>query len=767
MRRAYPKFINFFGLKIQFRFSLVLYIFFIIFCLPNFLLSSKYQAVAVYTKVPPKIDGKVDKEWLDSEPRDGFIQREPLEGHPASNDTKFYILYDDNNIYLLFIMLDKDPMSIPARLVDRDYQFYPDDSINFYLDTYNDQRKAFYFSTNPLGIEQDGLISENGDNVDLTWDAIFKVAARKNQYGWIAEFQIPFTSLRFNDHLREQIWGFNAWRIRKQTREISYWSLVDQNYQMIRLDKGGVIVGLHRLSGGHHLDLLPYITTRNIKHKIESDGTEFKPGLDLKYGLTSDLTFNLTLNPDFGQVEIDEEQINLDKRYEIQLEEKRPFFLENTNLFQTPFYQLFYSRRIGAISDIKGGAKLTGKIGPYTVGLLGAATGDWHNFGLGSTKDSITDELFSVIRIQRDILSSSNVGFMYVDRAADIRSNYPTYSRAAGVDWSIFSGQKYFTGQAVYSYNSEGNLKDGSGYLRAGHYGSLLFLDLFGTYVAPDFNIDNTGYFPKIPGKGTKQAGFHLEAHPFINKKWVRTWGLSIQPTFIRDSDETETGWGIRSTAWLEASDQSRLKIGFTRYRDVEIDLFNYLFRSRQGDELVYWGRDIFAEIKTDVGKPVSLYLRWNDDSQYYFQTHTVGFNQGIEGALKLKPLSSAHIEFSYQRRFFLDADHKKMPKEKIGQPDVNILAVRARYLFSKNIFLRGFFQYTNGAEELIPGSIFGLFEYNVWSRLSGNFLIGWRFRPGSTLYFAYTEEWDKRSTKDYRTGNRIFFLKISYLWSL
>jgi hypothetical protein len=764
---ACVKFGSIWNLKINVLKLLVKLPFLLVLNIPLFADEINYRAVATFTTVPPRIDGKVDKVWLEAKPQYGFIQREPLEGQAASNDTKFYVLYDREHIYFLFIMLDSEPNSIPARLVDRDYEFYPDDSINFYLDTYNDNRKAFYFCTNPLGIEQDGLISENGDNLDLTWDTIFSVAARRNSYGWIAEFKIPFNSLRFDGGLSEHTWGINVWRIRKKTREISYWALIDQNYQMVRLDKGGILTGLSGIESGHQLKLLPYYTLR-VEDKLRLLDSEGNAGLDLKYGLTSDLTFDLTVNPDFGQVEIDEEQINLDKRYEIQLEEKRPFFLENTNLFQTPIYQLFYSRRIGSVSDIKGGAKLTGKMGKYSIGLLGTLTGDWHNYGFGNPNAYATDEIFSVVRIQRDILSSSNVGVTYVDRAADYRGDYPRYNRAGGVDWSVYSGQNYCIGQGVYSYNLEtaNSRKGGAAYLQAGHYGSLVHLDIHGTYVEPDFDIDSTGFFPKVPGKGTEQAGFYSEIHPFINKAVIRRWGLSVQPTVVRDSDESQTGWGIKTTGWVELKDQSKLKIGFTRYQDVEVDHYYRYFRAQKLPELVYWGRDIFAEINTDEGKPVSLAIRWNYYSQYYFQTHTIGFNRGIESALTLKPATNAFLEVAFQRTLFLNQDGRKMLKENVGQSDIRIFAVRARYLFSKNVFSRAFFQHTNGAEAFIPDTLSGYLGYEVWPRMSGNFLLGWRFLPGSTLYLAYTEVWDKYESDNFISANRVVFLKISYLWS-
>ncbi len=416
----------------------------------NFFKGRRY-AVAVRTNPPPQIDGYVDPLWLKAPAQQDFVQRFPHQGEKAFVDTKFYIMYDDDYLYLLFIMIDPEPEAIPARLVERDYMFYPDDSINFYLDTFNDSQRAYYFSTNPLGVEQDGLISENGNKVDMSWDCVFHVAARRNKYGWVAEFAIPFKSLRFDNSRKYQVWGFNVWRIRKVNREISYWSLVDQNYQMFRLDKGGVLIGIDRqVSSGNHLDFLPFGTLQ-MQTRSGVNRWLYKGGLDLRYGITSDVTLNVTLNPDFGQVEIDEEQINLDKRYELFLQEKRPFFLENTNLFQLPI-QTFYSRRIGAGSDIKGGVKLTGKSGPYSFGLIGVVTGDWRNRGLGDPNQGPPEEIFTVLRIQRDIFRSSNVGFMFTGVEENLGGRNYSFNRSASVDWNLFIGaHQFFTGQMVRS----------------------------------------------------------------------------------------------------------------------------------------------------------------------------------------------------------------------------------------------------------------------------------------------------------------------------
>jgi hypothetical protein len=727
-----------------------------------------------FTTSAPQIDGLVDEVWLETTAQDSFIQREPYQGEIAGAETKFYILYDDQYLYFLFVMLDDWPGSIPARVLERDQDFSPDDHINFYLDTYNDHRRAYFFSTNPAGIERDGLISENGSNLDITWDGIFSAAARINDLGWVAEFAIPFTTLRFNDDVKYQVWGFNVWRIQKRNRETSYWSLVEQDFRKMRLDRGGALIGMQNVRSGHQLTLLPYLTARNITAAANKEN-DLQAGLDLKYGLTSDLTLDLTLNPDFGQVEIDQEQINLDKRYEILIEEKRPFFLENTNLFQAPSYQMFYSRRIGAQSDIKAGGKLTGKVGSLSLGALGAYTGKWESYnsipGLGDPNTSPSDELFSVLRVQGDILTSSNLGAMYVGRSTNLGGKNQVQNRAGGVDLTISSGQFYLQGQGVYTYNADSEKKRTgfAGYASTGYYNSLYRADIYTSSFTPDFDLDSLGFFPKIPEKGTTQAGLYLDVHPLVNTSILRSWGLSLNPAVIKDTDEIEYGAGVISNFWLEFRDQSRITLEFTPYRDTEHDNFYYLFRLRKLPDLTYWGTKFAIVFKSDFGKSVALQISVDTDRQYYFQTHSNGINRGVEAFLRLKPYPNAFLELGFQNRQFLDDEGRFVPNDLVGQSNIKIWSARGRYLFSKNIFTRLFLQHTNGAEDFViqNGTTLIPLRYEVWNRMSANFLLGWRFLAGSTAYIAWTEEWDRRETVSYRSVNRILFFKISYLWGL
>jgi len=732
---------------------------------------------SVFTNPTPKIDGVVDECWLKAQANSSFLQREPNQGKKATTETRFYVLHDNDHLYLLFIMLEPNPEKIPARLVERDYQFYPDDSINFYLDTFNDQQRAYYFCTNPLGVEQDALVSENGTRVEMSWDCIYEVSAKKNKFGWIAEFAIPFKSLRFNGSKENQVWGFNTWRVRKENREVSFWSLVDQNYDPFRLDKGGKVIIESNIHSGNHISLLPYTTSRYFEVPNQDGEFEAKGGLDAQYGLTSDLTVNLTLNPDFGQVEIDEEQINLDKRLELSLDEKRPFFLENANLFQLPI-NTFYSRRIGAVSDIKGGLKLTGKAGPYSLGYLGALTGDWENNGLGDPDNQIPDELFNVLRVQRDVLGSSNVGLMLTDLEENMGSEKNNYgfSRSASMDYNLFLGPyQYLIGQVVgSSFEAPQSDNETNGYAaRAtlGHYDQRYWFYVDGLYYDRDFDVSGTGYFPKsAPYKGRRELGAYLEMHPFLNGRFLRSWGISSFPSINKDTDERKPGFGVQNRLWFEFPDQSTITFSVTHYRDVESDFLSSGYNYRDPSELRYYGRDLGFQVSTDVGKPISGTVELNYYSQYYFQTHTTGFTRGINTSLLVKPFSNWFFELHFENRQFLDKDNEFIPIKQIGQNDIRLFTFRSRYLFTKDIFSRAFVQFMNGAEsvsaELLSSGDYAL-AYTVFDRLSANMLLGWRYNPGSTIYLAYTEEWDNMGVSDLTSRNRILFFKFSYLWSL
>ncbi len=724
--------------------------------------SQQPVAVAVRTAVPPRIDGRVDAAWLNANKYDHFIQRYPDQGAPAGEETYFLVMYDDENLYFLFIMRDKEPHKIPVRLVDRDYRFFPDDNINFYLDTFNDQQRAFFFSTNPLGVKQDGLISNNGARVDMNWDCVFDVAARINQYGWVAEFKIPLKSLRFSSKSFPLKWGFNVWRVRRKNREVSYWSLVSQDYNMFRLDRGGVlIIPDSNIRQGKHLNFWPYLTARQ---QVADGTTTLEPngGVDVQYAFTAENILTLTLNPDFGQVEIDREQINLDKRFELFYPEKRPFFLENTSLFQQVI-QTFYSRRIGANADIKGGLKFTGRSGKNSFGAMAVATGDWKNRGIGDPNADPPEEWFSVFRYQRDIFRASNIGIMAVDLEENVWGQQYRFSRNVSLDWNMYLGwRNTFSGQVVYAANGPEGKVGKAGRIFLTHYDQrfMFYLDLL--HYDADFDVNQTGYFPKLPDKGRDFGSLLLEYHPIINKGIVRGWGIQTIFSGWKETREENVSMGNQTQLWVEFMDQSSISFTTAHYQDVESD-----YRVSPLKDIVYRGSDYQLNLSTDVGKPVSVSASAIYASQYYFQTYSVGRTLGGRLALTLKPLSNAFFTFSYERRRFLDDSLRLMPKDRIGQNDAQVWIAKGRYLFSRDVFSRAFVQFTNAAEQYEWVRVNGQYQlrYQVYNRVTANVLLGWRFRPLSTAYLVYTEEWDDWNRTRLASRNRILFFKISYLF--
>lgn len=272
--------------------------------------------VAVKTETSPRIDGSLDDPcWREAQPTSNFILREPEEGIPAPAQTVVRVLYDEENLYIGLEMLDDRPGNIEARLVPRDGNFHPHDYVGIVLDTYHDHQSAYAFWINPYGIQADFTTQNDGANgwwgINEAWDGVWTSEARITDRGWTAEIAIPFKTLRFSQQ-DEQVWGINIMRRRQTGREESLWSFIPRDDgPILKVSKGGHLVGLRHLRQGLHLELLPYAVAGYRDDREESDRAwDGDIGLDLKYGITSNLTADLTVNPDFAQIEADEDRIN-------------------------------------------------------------------------------------------------------------------------------------------------------------------------------------------------------------------------------------------------------------------------------------------------------------------------------------------------------------------------------------------------------------------------------------------------------------------------
>jgi hypothetical protein len=393
---------------------------------------------------PIKIDGRLDEPaWSQAEPATDFRQESPTEGAPASEKTEVRVLYDAKNIYIGIRAFDSEPTKINARDLVRDSTFATDDRIEVILDTYHDQRNGFRFAVNPLGTQQDALITDEGKDINLSWDGSWISAGRIDSEGYVVEIEIPLTTLRFTEGI--DTWGFNVSRVIRRKNEENLWSSWQRSFGLERVSQAGELVGVGEIKRRRLYEIKPYGTSGwrqgvPLVGKPGFDaGLNGKAGLEVaKIGITPSLTAEFTVNPDFGQAEVDNQVINL-TRFSVFFPEKRDFFLENSGIFlfgREEENQAFFTRRIGLTDDgapvpIDYGAKVTGRIGPYNVGFLQVQT---RKLGEASTGLGIPRDQFTILRVKRDVLKRSYIGGIFVNRQGATSSGGNAYNRVAGID---------------------------------------------------------------------------------------------------------------------------------------------------------------------------------------------------------------------------------------------------------------------------------------------------------------------------------------------
>ena len=398
----------------------------------------------------PVVDGDVlaDPAWSGVAPATDFWQVQPEEGRPASQRTEVYVGFSGSNLYVGVVAFDDEPDGIIVNDSRRDTSLSDSDAFLFIIDGLLDRQNGFVFGTNAAGVEYDGQVIKEGassglgdGSINLSWDTTWQVRARVAEYGWSAEFEIPFRSLRFGQ-AESQDWGINFQRNIRRNNEVAFWSPLDRNRNLYRVSEAGTLRGVSPPSS-RNLQVTPYaLGSAKRGEDIDGTDTDTEFGLDIKYSITPSLTLDATYNTDFAQVEVDEQQVNLD-RFNLFFPEKRPFFLENAGLFsvgRSQEVELFFSRRIGIgeegeIIPVDGGLRLSGKVGPSTnIGLLHMQT---------EAVDSVAPgNQFTVARISQELPNRSSIGAIVTDRRGDgsyLVAKPDDRNRAYGVDgrWGI------------------------------------------------------------------------------------------------------------------------------------------------------------------------------------------------------------------------------------------------------------------------------------------------------------------------------------------
>jgi hypothetical protein len=420
---------------------------------------------------PPKIDGLINEPvWLEMEPATGFIQQEPNNGLPSTEQTEVRFGFDEDHLFVGVLCLDSDPQHIVVTQNRRDATLTDTDSIELLFDTFNDKQNAVIFGTSPTGIEYDAQVSKAGQGrggsgsparaggagatggaqrggaaaININWDGVWEVRSQITQRGWEAEFKIPLRTLRYHPG-SDQTWGLNIKRNLRRRNEQSFWSPLSRAYTFNQVEMAGTLEHLD-LKPHRSLRLLPYVLGGVKQDFTRLDGRtqpQHSGGLDLKYSLTSSLTLDGTFNTDFAQVEVDDEQINL-TRFDLFFPEKRPFFLENSGFFDFGSPQqteIFFSRRIGidesgALVPIDAGLRLSGKVGSYNLGLLNVQT--------RKVAEVAPANNFTVARVSREFGRRSSIGGIAVGRqSTSSRLGLPQHSTNStyGLDLNVGLGK--------------------------------------------------------------------------------------------------------------------------------------------------------------------------------------------------------------------------------------------------------------------------------------------------------------------------------------
>ncbi len=403
------------------------------------------QVAAVELKAPIALDGALDEEiWQQATPANGFVQAEPHEGEPATEDTDVRILFDKEALYIGVHCRDGDPAGIVINDIRKDFTLGEQDTFQVIVDTFADRRNGFVFITNPAGAKADTQIANEGRDVNVNWDAVWQVGARIVADGWSVEIRIPFKTLRFPSGV-DNVWGINFARTIRRKNETDYWSPVPRAYNIYRASLDGNLTGLPDVSQGLNLRIKPYVLGRATResgtHSIDKDPDI---GLDTKLGVTPSLTLDVTVNPDFAQAEADQQQVNL-TQFSLFYPEKREFFLENAGIFYfgdiprdsrvvTRFAPpeeellLFFSRRIGLTDSgqqipIIAGGRLTGQAAGFGVGVLSIQT---------DAQGAIPGDNYTVFRARHDLLKNSDIGAIFMSRQSSESGS--DYNRVAGMD---------------------------------------------------------------------------------------------------------------------------------------------------------------------------------------------------------------------------------------------------------------------------------------------------------------------------------------------
>ena len=688
-----------------------------------------------------------------------FQQREPNDGAPATLQTAVYLSYDQKNLYAIFVCTE-DPRKVRAHLSRRD-DLTDDDEVTLTLDTFHDGRRAYEFFSNPLGVQKDAITTE-GQDEDFSFDALWRSEGRLTSTGYVVWLAIPFKSLRFNPAV-SNTWGIALGRYTPGIKELATWPHLTEKIEAY-VPQLATLEAVGETSAGHNMQFIPY-TSFSGQHFLNTpEGAapgfktqnDWRGGVDGKLVVHDALTFDFTVNPDFSQVESDEPQVTINQRYEVFFPEKRPFFTESAGFFQTP-ETLFFSRRIG---DPQVGLRMTGKLGPWALGMLGMddrAPGQFLTAG-----DPLSGQRahVAVFRAQREVGKESTIGFFFS------RRNFASSSNDIfSLDTRLkINANWVFTGQAVHSGAQDltGEHFSGSDYFAEIRH-SGLHLSYYTNYLdrSPNFRAD-LGFIPRVDIRQVKNVA-NYQWRPKIGP--LVSFGPTVRTRGIWDHRGQLQDWLVDVPFTLRFKGPTSVSVG----RLEEYELFqNIGFRENAS----------YIDFSTQK-------LRWMGiDSSYVHGTNInyfpasgiVPFLAASDDAtlsLTFRPTSCARIEetYIYDRLGTFAGSHLASTTPQGAVFNNHLLRTKVSYQFTRALSLRAILDYN--AVLSAPS----LVDLDRSKRVTGDVLLTYLLNPGTAIYVGYTDRrenlaFDPGSTIGLRrtaipgleTG-RQFFVKVSYLF--
>ncbi len=699
--------------------------------------------LAVPATDAPRIDGVLDEAvWQTATPIDAFVQQEPREGQPATDRTEVRVLYDNQHIYIGVHAYASEPVVATEMRRDAD-RLFDEDNFQVIIDTFQDSRNGYMFLTTPLGAKLEQQVFDEGEgggrgttsNVNRNWDGVWETAARIVNDGWTAEIAIPVNTVRFAPS-DEQTWGINFERNIRRKNEAVFWSPIPKAYSLTRVSMAGELRGLRGLNLGLDLKLKPYVLggvhdIQASRITRDTDGLH-DIGLDARYGVTAGLNLDVTVNTDFAQIEVDEQQVNL-TRFGLFFPEKRDFFLENSNLFtmgtgsaftSTPVQtDLFFSRRIG-LSDsgqvipILGGARLAGKSGRHNIAMLDIQTGE----GFGRPGDN-----FFVSRYSRDIFRRSRVGALFINK--DTAGGSDHYNRTMGLDANLALSRNVQINSYLAKTATPG--RDGKD---MAFYGRIAYRDpkwnVWLNYLDVQDNFNAEAGFVQRTGIRTTKAYFSPTPRP--KKGNIKLMEPMYVLTYTTDQDNRLVARLHHLMHGTTLRDDSFINVIYQR----NLDVLDLPFRIRPNVIIpvgAYNMNEWVFSYNTSPGKRLYSRLSFSPNDFYGGDKKTTTFAGGVRATSQLS------TELQYNRN---DVD---MPW---GKFLVNLTTLRVDYTFSPRMTIRSLTQYNSSTHEV-----------------SNNIRFNFIHRPGSDLYVVYNELRQTGLPSDiFAQKDRQLVVKVNYL---